>query len=129
MIVTSVQHLRRGDNSTSVPLVAGPRRWLTDRMQTLTPDTLATQLVDLPGWVGSTTLIEREFTAPDFATGIRLVVQAGDEAEALDHHPDIDIRWVRVRFALSTHSAGGVTALDIELARRITASADALGCR
>lgn len=128
MIAPSVQQPGRLDNSASSRMVDGPRRWLTDRMQTLTADTLTAELADLPGWVGSTTLIEREFTAPDFATGIQLVVYAGEEAEQLEHHPDIDIRWVRVRFALSTHSAGGVTALDIELARRISAHADALGC-
>jgi 4a-hydroxytetrahydrobiopterin dehydratase len=98
-------------------------------MRTLAREALAAALVDLPGWVGSTTLIEREFTAPDFPTGIQLVVHAGEAAEELDHHPDIDVRWVRVRFVLSTHSAGGVTTLDIELARRISDYADVLGCR
>ena len=40
-------------------------------------------------------------------------------ADEIDHHPDIDIRWTTVTFALSTHSAGGVTERDLELARRI----------
>ena len=40
-------------------------------------------------------------------------------AEELDHHPDIDIRWRTLTFRLSTHSAGGVTHRDVELARRI----------
>jgi 4a-hydroxytetrahydrobiopterin dehydratase len=44
----------------------------------------------------------------------------------MDHHPDIDIRWRRVTFTLSTHSAGGVTALDTALAERITGIAGAL---
>ena len=48
-------------------------------------------------------------------------------AEELDHHPDIDIRWRTLLFGLSTHSAGGVTQLDIELAHRIDAAATAHG--
>jgi len=44
-------------------------------------------------------------------------------AEEMDHHPDIDIRWNVVTLRLSTHSAGGLTALDLELARRIDALA------
>ena len=104
------------------------RRWLTDLMTLLTADKLAAAVDDLPGWVGSTTQIQREFAAPDFPTGIQLVVQAAEQAEELNHHPDIDIRWVKVRFVLSTHSVGGVTDLDIELARRISDCANALGC-
>ena len=50
------------------------------------------------------------------------------DAEAMDHHPDIDIRWRTVTFTLSTHSEGGLTQLDIELAHQIdTAAARALG--
>jgi 4a-hydroxytetrahydrobiopterin dehydratase len=41
------------------------------------------------------------------------------EAEALDHHPDIDIRWRTVRLALSTHSAGGLTTVDFQLAKKL----------
>lgn len=114
--------------SAPVPMAESRLRWLTDLMTPLTADELATALDNLPGWVGSTTRIQQEFTAPDFPTGIQLVVQAAEQAEELDHHPDIDVRWVKVLFVLSTHSAGGVTALDIELARRISDCARALGC-
>jgi 4a-hydroxytetrahydrobiopterin dehydratase len=44
-------------------------------------------------------------------------------AEDINHHPDIDIRWRNVTFGLSTHDAGGVTSLDIDLAKRIDAAA------
>jgi 4a-hydroxytetrahydrobiopterin dehydratase len=47
------------------------------------------------------------------------VQQVADEAERRDHHPDIDIRWRTLRFALSTHSAGGLTQLDLDLADEI----------
>jgi 4a-hydroxytetrahydrobiopterin dehydratase len=58
-------------------------------------------------------------SAPDFMTGIRIVDDVALEAEALDHHPDVDIRWRTLTFVLSTHSQGGVTGRDVELARRI----------
>jgi len=65
----------------------------------------------------------------DFPTGIRLVDDAALEAEEMNHHPDIDIRWRTTRWTLSTHSEGGLTQLDIELAHRISAAAARLGVR
>jgi 4a-hydroxytetrahydrobiopterin dehydratase len=59
------------------------------------------------------------YTAPDFPSGIALVDAVAVAAEAAGHHPDIDIRWRDVLFVLSTHSEGGVTAKDIELAIQI----------
>lgn len=50
-------------------------------------------------------------------------------AEELDHHPDVDIRWRKVSFTLSTHSQGGVTERDVELARRIDEIAERHGAR
>lgn len=57
----------------------------------------------------------------DFADSLRFVNAVGALAEELDHHPDVDIRWNEVTLRLSTHSAGGLTELDLELARRIDA--------
>jgi 4a-hydroxytetrahydrobiopterin dehydratase len=51
------------------------------------------------------------------------------EAEGMNHHPDIDIRWRTTRWRLSTHSEGGVTQPDIELAHRIDRAAALLGVR
>jgi 4a-hydroxytetrahydrobiopterin dehydratase len=62
-------------------------------------------------------------TEKDFAGALAFVNRVGVIAEEMDHHPDIDIRWNTVTFHLSTHSAGGITAKDLELAKRI----DALG--
>jgi 4a-hydroxytetrahydrobiopterin dehydratase len=81
--------------------------------------TLTTRLTDLPAWNGDTSAIRREVDAPDFMTAIRIVDAIAEVAEQMDHHPDIDIRWKRLTFACSTHSAGGVTERDFELARRI----------
>jgi 4a-hydroxytetrahydrobiopterin dehydratase len=58
----------------------------------------------------------------DFASSLAFVNGVGALAEEMDHHPDIDIRWNVVTLRLSTHSAGGITELDLELARRIDAS-------
>lgn len=57
--------------------------------------------------------------AATFMSGIDLVVEVAKAAEELDHHPDISISWRTVTFTLSTHSAGGITELDTELAQRI----------
>ena len=57
----------------------------------------------------------------DFAEALAFVNAVGALAEAMDHHPDIDIRFNTVTLRLSTHSAGGLTRLDLELARRIDA--------
>ena len=76
----------------------------------------------LPAWqVGETRLV-RDVEAPTFPAAIEWVVMIAQAAEALDHHPDIDIRWRRLHLELSTHSAGGrVTDLDVALAERIDA--------
>ncbi len=66
------------------------------------------------------------FTAPSFLLAIDFVNTVAVIAEGLDHHPDIDIRWNKVIFALSTHSAGGITSLDFELAIAIDAAAGKL---
>jgi 4a-hydroxytetrahydrobiopterin dehydratase len=55
----------------------------------------------------------------DFAAALAFVNAVGAAAEAANHHPDIDIRWNKVRLVLTTHSAGGLTVLDIALAAAI----------
>jgi 4a-hydroxytetrahydrobiopterin dehydratase len=77
------------------------------------------QLADLDGWTGDTTGIERSVECASFPAAIDLVRRVADAAEEMNHHPDIDIRWRTVRFAVSTHSAGGVTSFDIDLAKQI----------
>lgn len=88
----------------------------------LTEEEIERQLAALPGWTRDGAQIVAELEAPDFPTAITLVDEVALEAEDMDHHPDMDIRWRTVRFALSTHSAGGITQLDIELAHRISAA-------
>jgi 4a-hydroxytetrahydrobiopterin dehydratase len=56
-----------------------------------------------------------------FPQAIEVVNRVADLAEAADHHPDIDIRWRTLTFRLSTHSAGGLTEKDFDLASQIDA--------
>lgn len=91
----------------------------------LSPTDLAAALVaSLPDWSGDTSGIERTVECSTFPAAIKLVDDVAVFAEEHDHHPDIDIRWRTVRFACSTHSEGGVTELDLALARRIDELAD-----
>ena len=78
---------------------------------------------DLSAWTRDGDAITRTVTAPSFMDGIALVNRVAEAAEAMNHHPDIDIRWTRLTFTLSTHSAGGLTENDLELAGRIDALA------
>ena len=89
----------------------------------LTDEEIERQVADLPDWTREGEELRAEFEAPDFPTAIKLVDDVAAEAEDMGHHPDIDIRWTTTRWALSTHSEGGLTQLDIELAHRISQAA------
>jgi 4a-hydroxytetrahydrobiopterin dehydratase len=85
----------------------------------LTEDELRAALPDLPEWTRTGDSITRTIEAASFPAGIDLVGRVATVAEEANHHPDIDIRWRKVTFTLSTHSAGGLTTSDIALAKRI----------
>ncbi|MQY28555.1 4a-hydroxytetrahydrobiopterin dehydratase [Nocardia aurantia] len=85
----------------------------------LTDEEITAALTDLPEWTRSGDSITRTVEAATFLAGIGLVTRVATAAEAADHHPDIDIRWRRVTFTLSTHSVGGLTRLDVLLAHEI----------
>jgi 4a-hydroxytetrahydrobiopterin dehydratase len=93
----------------------------------LTDQEIARQLEDLPGWRRDGQSLVASFDAPDFPAAVRLIVEAGDQAEQMGHHPDVDLRWKVTHWRLSTHSAGGLTQLDVELAHRISQAAARLG--
>ena len=76
-------------------------------------------LCQIPEWRFAENAIERWFEFPTFAEAVAFVDRVAVLADALDHHPDIDIRYRRVRLTLSTHSAGGLTELDISAAKQI----------
>lgn len=88
----------------------------------LDTDALRGELAGLAdGWSGDSTAIIRTAELPGFAEAIAVVDRVAEVAEEMDHHPDIDIRWRTVTFRCASHSDGGVTERDIELARRIDA--------
>jgi 4a-hydroxytetrahydrobiopterin dehydratase len=87
----------------------------------LSPDDVAAGLAQLPLWSGGPDGIERTLQLPSFRAAAEAVSMIADVAEQLDHHPDLDLRWTTVRVAVATHSAGGVTELDLQLARRLDA--------
>jgi 4a-hydroxytetrahydrobiopterin dehydratase len=70
-------------------------------------------------WAGDPAGISRTVQLGSFPEAIAVVGRVAEVAEERDHHPDIDIRWRTVIFRCTTHSAGGVTQRDIDLARRI----------
>ncbi len=73
----------------------------------------------LPGWARRGDALVKSFTFQRFGDGIAFVNAVAGIADAMDHHPDIDIRYTKVTLTLSTHSAGGITALDLEQAGAI----------
>ncbi|MBP2703117.1 4a-hydroxytetrahydrobiopterin dehydratase [Microbispora sp. RL4-1S] len=78
-------------------------------------------MYDAPDWRRDGDTIRRTVVAADFRTAIAIVNEIAEQAEALNHHPDIDIRWRTLHLALTTHDAGGLTELDYRLAARIDA--------
>jgi 4a-hydroxytetrahydrobiopterin dehydratase len=93
----------------------------------LDADAVADGLADLPQWSGDTSSIERQVELPSFPAAIAVVDEVAEIAEEMDHHPDIDIRWRTLTFRNATHTAGGVTELDLQLARRIDAAIEQAG--
>ena len=88
----------------------------------LSPESLDAFLAAHPEWQVQDGMLVRTYEAKSFLEGIAFVQRVAQEAEAADHHPDIDIRWRKVTLRLETHDAGGLTARDSALA----AKADAL---
>ena len=81
---------------------------------------ISAALDDLPGWERDGDALVRTAKLPSFPAAITVVDRVAEIAEERNHHPDIDIRWRTLLFRCSTHSAGGITALDIDLAHAIS---------
>ena len=77
------------------------------------------RLRELPGWYFEDGWIRRVYKTDGWPTTLMLVNAIGYLSEAAYHHPDLSVTWARVTVKLSTHSAGGITDKDFELARRI----------
>lgn len=87
--------------------------------ETLTDAQIQDWLTTHPQWQREQDSLVRAIEASTFPDGIQLVSRVADVAEQRNHHPDIDIRWRTVTFRLSTHSAGGITGADLDLAATI----------
>jgi 4a-hydroxytetrahydrobiopterin dehydratase len=85
------------------------------------------ELGNLTGWSRRGDAITKTFQFRNFLTGIGFVSAVAKAAEAADHHPDIDIRYTKVTCTLSTHSAGGITQKDLDLARKIDLAQEKVG--
>ncbi len=77
-------------------------------------------MADTPsGWIEREGALEREFRFADFAEALAFVNRVGELAEEADHHPDVDIRWNRVRLRWWTHTSGTITDRDHAMAERV----------
>jgi 4a-hydroxytetrahydrobiopterin dehydratase len=88
-------------------------------MAVLSDDQVDAALPELDGWERAGGALRRSVKFPAFLDGIDAVRRVAERAEQHDHHPDIDIRWRTVTFALVTHSEGGITEKDLAMAREI----------
>ena len=77
------------------------------------------KLHKLPGWYFEEGMIRRVYKTDGWPTTLMLVNAIGFAAEAANHHPDLSVSWGKITVKLSTHSAGGITDKDFDLARKI----------
>jgi 4a-hydroxytetrahydrobiopterin dehydratase len=77
------------------------------------------KLAGLSGWKRSGEAIEKSFKRGNFVGAVEFVSTLVEPAEAMNHHPDLSISWETVTVTISTHSEGGLTAADFELAAKI----------
>jgi 4a-hydroxytetrahydrobiopterin dehydratase len=91
----------------------------------LSDDEVRAGLDRLPGWARVGDEIVREYELASFPAVIDAVTRIADRAEAANHHPDLDIRYRRLRVALTTHDQGGITGKDLALAAAVDAAVDA----
>ena len=85
-------------------------------MQKLTPEQISAALEALPGWSASDGKLHRDYRFADFIHAFGFMATSAIAIEKMDHHPDWSNSWNRVTVDLVTHSAGGITARDVELA-------------
>jgi 4a-hydroxytetrahydrobiopterin dehydratase len=88
---------------------------------TYTGEQLAGRLATIPGWRHDAGWLHREYTTDGWRSTMLVVNAIAFLAEAADHHPDLEVHWSRVVIRLQTHSAGGITDQDLQLAARIEA--------
>lgn len=90
-------------------------------MALLSDAEIESKLAELPGWSRQGEAIVKEFGCGDFVGSVAFVDKLVAPAEEMNHHPDLEISWDKVTVSLSSHSEGGLTASDFELAAKIEA--------
>ncbi len=92
-------------------------------MPTLSKVDIKARLKDMDGWALDDGELVKKFKLNDFAASMAFVNSVAERAEAADHHPDISIKYNKVKLKLATHSEGGITEKDFALAAEIDAVA------
>jgi 4a-hydroxytetrahydrobiopterin dehydratase len=85
----------------------------------LNPDEVADELKKLDRWQSDGEKLTRKYTFSNFAEALEFVNHVGKIAEAADHHPDITFGWGYAEISTTTHDRGGITDVDIALAKQI----------
>ena len=88
-------------------------------MALLSDSEVEAKLAGLSGWARAGAAIAKEFDRGDFVGSVEFVSALVEPAEGMNHHPDLEISWGTVKVTISTHSEGGLTAADFELAEKI----------
>ena len=88
-------------------------------MAVLNDDEINARLAEVDGWKRDGDAVKRQFEFDDFQASVDFVNRITPVAEEMNHHPDIAISWNTVDLSLSTHSEGGITDNDFDLARQI----------
>lgn len=86
------------------------------RVPKLSDEDIQSHMDKLPGWTRQGDALTKQYQFRDFTHAMQFVNQVAQEAEAVNHHPDIDIRYDKVILTLTTHDSGGLTQNDINLA-------------
>ena len=92
-------------------------------MPLLSDDEIRARLNELEGWEREGDALRREVRTKDFAGSVDFVNRLAPVAEQMNHHPDLSISWNVVTVSLTTHSQGGITENDFDLAKQISALA------
>ena len=90
-------------------------------MELLSDSEIDSRLAELDGWEREGETIVKTFELADFVGSVEFIDRVVEPAEEMGHHPDLNVSWNKVGVSITTHAAGGLTANDFELAKRIDA--------
>jgi 4a-hydroxytetrahydrobiopterin dehydratase len=89
----------------------------------LSDEEIESRLAELAGWEREGDVIAKTFERGDFVGSVEFVKALVEPAEGMNHHPDLEISWDKVKVSITNHAAGGLTGNDFELAAKIDALA------